>query len=547
MLRDQPRSWTLRRTSILFARVLGFGLVFVAGAATARYQSRRVDRVVMGLKSLIISTDAIAEDLIKINYSKTDHVSNPGVRTLDTSRLPLILTESKLAETGLFASGIGGSLATVEGALFTMDRLGNIFRFTNNTLERMDYGELPTNSKPFLVERAKSGERDPAVLAHYFAFDEVSGTLFVSHQRFNATSKRQRFVVSALSIDGKTLQRKGTWQTIFESEDITQSDTDLQVGGGGKLLVSGDFLYFTVGDFAEAHVLRANQLVAQDPESSFGKLFEYDIKTHKTRKKAIGLRNPLGVVRTNDGKLITSENGPEGGDELNGIVDGQNYGWPYHTYGTLYGQFTWPLPVANPTDFKFVEPLFAWVPSAAISSIIQVNGFSPEWNGDLFVGSLKARTLYRLKYVEGRIIFSEPIWVGHRIRDLVQLGTRLVLMTDDPSLVFVDIDQKRLAGNSKKHSTLELNPAFTTCMTCHHFGPTNPSQMAPSLSDLLQRNIADDDFANYSEGLRNRKGSKWTEKSLEAFLRDPTKYGSSMPNLNLSEPNIREIVRLIAK
>ena len=537
----------LGRTAVLFARLLALSLVFVAGAATARYQSRRVDRVVLGLKSFIISTDAIADELIKSNYSKTDHVTDPGVRTLDTSRLPLILTEHKLAETGLFASGVGGSLATVEGALLTMDRLGNIFRVQNDTLEPLDYGELPTNFKPFLVERAKSGERDPAVLAHYFAFDSSSGTLFVSHQRFNTTSKRQRYVVSALSIDGKTLRKKGTWQTIFESEDITQSDTDLQVGGGGKLLVSGGLLYFTVGDYAEAHVLRANQLVAQDPESSFGKLFEYDIKTHKTRIKAIGLRNALGVVRTNDGKLITSENGPEGGDELNVIVDGENYGWPYHTYGTLYGQFKWPLPVATPKEFKFVEPLFAWVPSAAVSSIIQVNGFSPEWNGDLFVGSLKARTLYRLKYVEGRVIFSEPIWVGHRVRDLVQLGTRLVLMTDDPSLIFVDIDQKRLAGNSKVHSTIELNPALTTCMTCHHFGPTNPSQMAPSLSDILQRNIADDDFANYSEGLRKRKGSKWTERTLEAFLRDPAKYESTMPNLSLSEPDIREIVRLIAK
>jgi len=529
----------------MLAAALVLAFVFATGVAAARYQSRQVDRAVLALKSIIIKTDDIAEELIGQNYAHADHVSNPAVRAVDTGLLPLVLTERKLAETGAFAYGMGGGVAVVEGRLLAMDRLGNIFTFPNNEMERTDYDELPTNLRDFVVERVKAGERDPPTVAHYLAFDAVTSRIFVSHQRFNANTNRQRFVVSALSIDKQTLRQRGTWQTIFESEDITQSDTDLQVGGGGKLIVADGRLYFTVGDYAEGRRLRLNQMVAQDPQSSFGKFFEYDLRTQQIRKVAIGLRNPMGLVRTTDGTLIATDSGPEGGDELNVMVEGGNYGWPYQTYGTLYGHFSWPLPVPAPRDFTFVQPLFAWVPSPAISAIIQVHEFSPGWSEDLLVGSLKAQTVYRLKYVDGHVIYSEPVWVGHRVRDIAQMGTRLVLMTDDPSLMFIDIDQQRLIGDSKAHSTIELEPELKTCMTCHHFGPSDPSSMAPSLSDILRRTMAGDDFANYSQGLKRRKTDKWTERSLSAFLRNPSTYGSTMPNPNLSEQDLREIVRLL--
>src|SRR5207253_2946782 len=79
-----------------------------------------------------------------------------------------------------------------------------------------------------------------------------------------------------------------------------------------------------------------------------------------------------------------------------------------------YGTFDWPIK-PKPPAIDFAEPLYAWVPSPAISSVAQASDFSDRWNGDLLVGSLKAQTLFRVKLQNDRVILSEPIWIGHRI------------------------------------------------------------------------------------------------------------------------------------
>jgi glucose/arabinose dehydrogenase len=57
--------------------------------------------------------------------------------------------------------------------------------------------------------------------------------------------------------------------------------------------------------------------------------------------------------------------------------------------------------------------------------LIEIDGFNEAWDGDLLVGSLKAQSLFRLRMVDDRVVFAEPIWIGHRIRDIVQLPIAL--------------------------------------------------------------------------------------------------------------------------
>jgi cytochrome c2 len=179
-------------------------------------------------------------------------------------------------------------------------------------------------------------------------------------------------------------------------------------------------------------------------------------------------------------------------------------------------------------------PLFAWVPSIAPTNVIEVKSFDRRWNGDLLVGSLKAMSLFRFRRTEGRVLYAEPIWIGQRIRDLAQLrdGT-IVLWTDDSDLLFLSVDGKELSRNERPaiRVSQDLNNA---CMYCHHFGPTSPSDFAPSLTDLFGREIASDNF-RYSAGLRAKQGT-WTEEALREFLRDPSGFaeGTVMPNLGLS-------------
>ena len=98
----------------------------------------------------------------------------------------------------------------------------------------------------------------------------------------------------------------------------------------------------------------------------------------------------------------------------------------------------------------YTAPLFAWVPSIAVSQLIEVNNFHERWNGDLLVGSLKASSLYRLRLEAGRVLYSEPIWIGQRIRDITETTNGIiVLWTDDTQLLFVTVDKDQLALNRR--------------------------------------------------------------------------------------------------
>ena len=131
---------------------------------------------------------------------------------------------------------------------------------------------------------------------------------------------------------------------------------------------------------------------------------------------------------------------------------------------------------------------------------------------------------------------------------MTQIGKQIVIMTDDPSILFLSVDHDRLSrGGKTTSSLLELDPSIAPCMSCHHLGPTNPSHMAPSLSHLQQRNIAANSFDHYSSGLLAHSSTSWTKDLLAAFLKDPASVapGTTMPNLNLRESEIDTIVNTL--
>ena len=165
-----------------------------------------------------------------------------------------------------------------------------------------------------------------------------------------------------------------------------------------------------------------------------------------------GHRNAQGLAVTTSNKLFSVEHGPQGGDEINLIQDGGNYGWPHATYGTRYGTYDYTWPSYAIDDLELVEPFYSFVPSVATSAIQQINGFNDRWNGDLLVGSLKAQSIYRIKFNNQRVVFNEPIYIGHRIRDIALLDHKIALLTDDSFLIFIEVDQRSLQRNTKDRS-----------------------------------------------------------------------------------------------
>jgi glucose/arabinose dehydrogenase len=148
---------------------------------------------------------------------------------------------------------------------------------------------------------------------------------------------------------------------------------------------------------------------------------------------AYGVRSPQGMaLHPETGELWEAEHGPRGGDEINLIRPGSNYGWPVITYGINYNG----TPITDITEKEGMEqPLHHWVPSIATSGLAIYEGDAfPRWRGDVFVGGLAGEHLARVSFDGTRRTGSEKLLEGiGRIRD-VRIGPEghLYLLLDSP-------------------------------------------------------------------------------------------------------------------
>lgn len=144
-----------------------------------------------------------------------------------------------------------------------------------------------------------------------------------------------------------------------------------------------------------------------------------------------GHRNLQGCVFYAD-RLWTHEHGPRGGDELNVIERGANYGWPVITYGKAYSGFK----IGEGTHKEGMEqPLVYWVPSIAPSGMIVYDGMRfPKWRGNLFIGALAGQHLHRLVIEEGKAVAQEGLLRGEgRIREVAQGPDGYIYVLTDAS------------------------------------------------------------------------------------------------------------------
>ena len=156
-----------------------------------------------------------------------------------------------------------------------------------------------------------------------------------------------------------------------------------------------------------------------------------------------GHRNPQGAaIRPGGDELWVTEHGPQGGDEINKIVAGGNYGWPVVSYGCNYGD-----PVSDACRIgggvhapNYIEPVSYWVPvSIAPSGMIFYTGAGfPQWQGNLFVGALVGTALWRVELNEDQEVLRERLFFepNERIRDVGQGPDGWIyLLTDSGKLV----------------------------------------------------------------------------------------------------------------
>ncbi len=133
-----------------------------------------------------------------------------------------------------------------------------------------------------------------------------------------------------------------------------------------------------------------------------------------------GHRTPYGLAFAPDGRLWEVEHGPRGGDELNLIEPGKNYGWPLVAYAVNYNGVPIPSPETRP---DLTKPVIYWTPIIAPGNLIFYNGaMFPQWKGSALIGGMASQTLNRVTFDgKGGATPAERWSVGHRIRD-VEVG-----------------------------------------------------------------------------------------------------------------------------
>jgi aldose sugar dehydrogenase len=234
---------------------------------------------------------------------------------------------------------------------------------------------------------------------------------------------------------------RGRWngQALTDVRDIFVSDQ----GGTSRIAFGRDgtlFMTTTGNDPQNPNTLGGKVLRFRDDGSIPTDNPFVGVAGKRPEVYALGIRSSLGLaVHPGTGEMWENENGPNGGDEINILKPGANYGWPLVSYGRTY-QGPWQS--APPGHAGFEPPVVIWVPAIAVSGMAFYTGDKlPKWKGDVFVGSLRTGEIPGTGHLE-RILFNQKMEelrresllteLRQRIRDVRQVPDGLLyLLTDE--------------------------------------------------------------------------------------------------------------------
>lgn len=293
---------------------------------------------------------------------------------------------------------------------------------------------------------------------HVFDLEMGKDELFVSLVATDRTiGTCDVYAVIRIPVENQT--NLGTASELWRSEVCRSVVTDsyLWPDFTGRLAFDGDILYMTSGissvDLVK-EIFPATQIAGierslkleMETNALAGRITAISTIDGSSKEFAKGLRSPAGIAirRLNSGQEIwVSDHGPRGGDELNLISEGMDYGFPWVSLGSSYGE----AQGANvPTIFLnhkgFEPPVFSWTPSIAPSQILALTDESFEDVGwlkhDLVLGTLKAQSIVYIALTsESKVLHVESVSVGHRVRDMTMVEGTIVLTTDDGMLIQV--------------------------------------------------------------------------------------------------------------
>ena len=266
---------------------------------------------------------------------------------------------------------------------------------------------------------------------------------------------------------------------------------------------------------------------------------------------ASGIRTPYGLAFAPDGRLWEVEHGPRGGDELNLIEPGKNYGWPLVSYGMNYNGVPIPSPDTRP---DLTKPVVYWVPVIAPGNLMFYKGsMFPQWNGSGFVSGLATMALVRLTFDGKGGAKAVDRWsMGFRVRDVEVAPDGALWMIEDarPGRLVratplgmpvsapavqpatpASTSTSSAAPNASGTDHIKSLIADNNCLLCHRIG-TAGGDIAPSLNGV---------------------GTRRTEDQIRAaIISPPAKTAAGTPNpmpsygSKISEEDLKNLVHYLS-
>jgi len=322
--------------------------------------------------------------------------------------------------------------------------------------------KTPVTNAPAVVAQGQGGMLGVFLSPHY----EHDHLVYLTYAEPREGGSSLALARARLQIDGDKASLEGL-QVIWR-------DGEGGKGGqfGAQIAFSPDskYLFLTVGD-------RQRMTPAQDPNQPLGKILRLTLDgkpaagnpwagklgaatvpvidppadTEKAKTAPVvrtytfpgpnltpsetwtsGHRTPYGLAFAPDGRLWEVEHGPKGGDEVNLIEPGKNYGWPLVSYATNYNGVPIPSPVTRP-DLQ--EPVLYWTPVIAPGNLMFYKGdkMFPQWNGSALVSGLATASLSRIT-MQGAEAKSDERWtVGFRVRDVEEAPDGALWLLEDSS------------------------------------------------------------------------------------------------------------------
>jgi aldose sugar dehydrogenase len=330
----------------------------------------------------------------------------------------------------------GDALISERGGQLRVVRNATGARSASATLETAPVAGVPAIEKAYRLAGLHDLALHPQFAQNqlvYFSFNKAGDLRPATGTA--AAVQQSRLAIMSARWDGKTLTQL---KEVFLGKSAGSSGSRITFGRDGMLYATigaafGDEAQHT--DNTVGKVLRVKEDGSIPADNPFVGRAGYEAAIY-----TLGHRDPLGLTaHPLTGNVLGAEHGPNGGDEINVILPGRNYGWPRVTYGHGYDG----APLANtPIAAGVEDPLVVWVPSIAPSGLLVYSGDRfAQWKNNLFVGSMRRGEIPRTGGLE-RVVLNDKLQELRRETLLTELHQRIRDVRQGPDgLIYVITDE----------------------------------------------------------------------------------------------------------